>query len=68
MLFDIFNIFPYYLHVNYWTGKSVHIFSRNQVISGNFRRYDVYSYVGTYVRRRMRLRIRKYQNSGQIQR
>ena len=22
MLFDIFNIFPYYLHVNYWTGKS----------------------------------------------
>ena len=45
MLFDIFNIFPYYLHVNYWTGKSVRIFSRKQVISGNFRRYDVYSWV-----------------------
>ena len=45
MLFDIFNIFPYYLHVNYWTGKSVRICSRKQVISGNFRRYDVYSWV-----------------------
>ena len=45
MLFDIFNIFPYYLHVNYWTGKSDRIFSRKQVISGNFRRYDVYSWV-----------------------
>ena len=45
MLFDIFNIFPCYLNVNYWTGKSVHIFSWKQVISGNFRRYDVYSWV-----------------------
>ena len=45
MLFDIFNVFPYYLHVNYWTGKSVRIFSRKQEISGNFRRYDVYSWV-----------------------
>ena len=45
MLFDIFNVFPYYLHVNYWTGKSVRIFSRKRVISGNFRRYDVYSWV-----------------------
>ena len=43
--FDIFNIFPYYLHVTYWTGKSVRIFSLKQVISGNFRRYDVYSWV-----------------------
>ena len=45
MLFDILNIFPYYLHVNYWTDKSVRIFSRKHVISGNFRRYDVYSWV-----------------------
>ena len=45
MLFDIFNVFPYYLHVNYWTGKSVRIFSGKQEISGNFRRYDVYSWV-----------------------
>ena len=33
MLFDILNIFPYYLHVNDWTGKSVRIFSRKQAIS-----------------------------------
>ena len=45
MLFDIFNIFPYNLNVIYWTGKSVHTFSRKQVISGSFRRYDVYSWV-----------------------
>ena len=46
MSFDIFNIFPYiYLNVIYWTGKSVHTFLRKQVISGNFRRYDVYSWV-----------------------
>ena len=50
MLFDIFNVFPYYLHVNYWTGKSVRIFSRKQVISGNFRRFDVYSWVRTAAR------------------
>ena len=49
MLFDIFNIFPYYLNVNYRTVKLVHIFSRKQVISGNFRRYDVYSWVWPHV-------------------
>ena len=48
MLFDIFNISPYYLHINYWTGKSVRIFSRKQVISGNFRCYGVYSGVCEY--------------------
>ena len=48
MLFDIFNIFPYYLNVN-----AVHIFSRKQVISGNFRRYEVYSLVWPLNRKRV---------------
>ena len=55
MLFDIFNIFPYYRHVNYWTGKSVRIFSRKQVISSNFRRYDVYSWVWVFAGRTLTL-------------
>ena len=32
ILFDTIYSFPYYFYVNYGTGKSVHAFSRQQVI------------------------------------